>query len=76
MFCGGDGLGLYDFIVPNIAVHTVSLLQKLMVYGLPCNVDRSLLTVQLSLLLGLKCNFLALKPLMSGRLDDFFAFCP
>lgn len=76
VFCGGNGLDLYGFIISNIVVHTVSLLQKLMVYGLPCNVGRSLLTVQLSLLLSLKCDFLALKPLMSGRLDNFFAFCP
>lgn len=48
---------LYDFIISNIAVQTVPLLQKLMVYGLPCNVDRGLLTVQLSLLLDLKCDF-------------------
>lgn len=67
---------LYDFIIFNVAVQTVSLVQKLMVYGLPCKVDRRLLTVQLSLLLDLKCDFLALQPLMSGRLDEFFAFCP
>lgn len=42
MFCGGDGLGVYDFIISYIAVHTVSMLQKLMPFGLPCSVDRSL----------------------------------
>lgn len=53
VFCGGDGLGLYDFIISYVAVHTVSMLQKLM----PCNVDRSLFDCSAILAVGFEMRF-------------------